>query len=319
MRRIALFFSLFALLALAFPACDESVPQSSGLREPVRVRGAQFFEGPLPGSAPDSSGPGPKVTAVTLSSRIVLPGQAGKAIDGRVTSDATSVAVRFTDIGSGYWVFVLGSPDVQFPGENDWHGDFDYDSDFAASSPGFHPMRFVGIDANGNAGEQNEVSLCLQPKVPDNDHTCDPTIAPPDAVISLAWDSDVDLDLRVVTPSGDVIDGKHPATMLDDAGAVTPTAGLIDRDSLAGCVKDGRRQEDLVWQKLPAGSTYDVYANLFDACGKPAVDFVVTVYEAEGDGANRNLVATQTAKGHLIAQDANGGAGLGQYLLSYSF
>jgi hypothetical protein len=300
------------LLALsAVTACnDKSVAADQGLREPIRARGGQFIEGPLPGSPPGSGVPGPKVTAVSLSSRIVLPGQSGKAVDGRATSDASAVAVRLGDLGSGYWVFVLGSADVQFPGENDWHTDLDYNVEFA-SHPGFHPLRFVAIDANGNAGEQTENSVCLASKVPDNQHACDPSKAAPDAVFSLAWDTDVDLDLRVVTPTGAVIDPRNPTTGLDDAGAPRATDGVFDRDSVASCVKDGLRQEDLSWQARPAG-TYDVYANLFDACGRQAVDFTLTIRDAKAG-------APVSVSGHLIATDANGGSGLGQFLYSYTF
>ena len=247
---------------------------------------------------------------MSLSSRIVLPGQAGKAVDGRATSEASAIAVRLGDIGSGYWVFVLGAPDAQFPGENDWHVDLDYNADFAAQS-GFHPLRFVAIDGSGNAGEQTENTVCLAPKVPDNFHACDPSKQPPAAVFSLTWDQDVDLDLRVVTPTGAVLDPRTPTTGLGDGGVPGPTDGVFDRDSLASCVKDGLRQEDLIWQQRPTGS-YDIYANLFDACGKQAVDFTLTVQDA-------TAAAPVVISGHLIAIDANGGGGLGQFVYSYVF
>ncbi len=301
-----------ASLALAcVAACnDKSISGESGLAEPIRARGGQFIEGPLPGSPPGSGVPGPKVTAVSLSSRIVLPGQAGKAVDGRATSEASAIAVRLGDLGTGYWVFVLGSADAQFPGENDWHADLDYNADYA-SQPGFHPLRFVAIDGNGNAGEQTENSVCLASKVPDNLHACDPSKAPPEAVFTLTWDADVDLDLRVVTPTGAVLDPRTPASGTGDGGAPTATDAVFDRDSLASCVKDGLRQEDLVWQSRPTGA-YDIYANLFDACGKQAVDFTLTVHDVRAP-------APVTVKGQLIATDANGGSGLGQYLTSYAF
>ncbi len=308
------------LACLLLASCDgQSV--GSGLREPMRVRGGQFIPGPLPGSPPGSGAAGPKVTAVTLSSRIVQPGQAGKAVDGRVspTSLAKSVAVRFDDIGSGYWVFLIGPSDPLFNDESDWHIDMDYNSDFASGASGFHPLRFVAVDGAGNAGEQIETSLCFAAKLPDNLHSCDPTKPPPDAVISLEWDQNVDIDLQVVTPDSKVVEPKHPATALNDAGTgPAENGGLIDRDSLIACVPDGRRQEDLVWQQRPTGS-FDIYANLFDACGKQGATYTMTVYEADGVMPNRNLRAIDVRKGHFGAVDANGGAGNGQYLMTYSF
>lgn len=306
--RLALVASL--TLACVVACNDRSMSAQSGLAEPIRARGGQFVEGPLPGSPPGSGAAGPRVTAVSLSSRIVLPGQAGKAVDGRATHETSAIAVRLGDLGTGYWVFVLGSADAQFPGENDWHADLDYNADYA-SSPGFHPLRFVALDGNGNAGEQTENSVCLASRVPDNLHACDPSKSPPDAVFTLAWDADVDLDLRIVTPTGAVLDPRTPAAGAGDGGAPLATDGVFDRDSLASCVKDGLRQEDLVWQSRPAG-TYDIYANLFDACGKQAVDFTLTVRDVRA-------TAPVTVHGHLIAMDANGGGGLGQYLTSYAF
>ncbi len=311
MRRAAI-----ALLVVAAHCDGQSA--SSGAYEPLRVRGAQFIPGPLPGSAPGSNGLGPKLTNVSFANRTVLPGQAGKAIDGRVQSNATSVAMRLNDLGSGYWVVVTGPSDSLFPGESDWHADGDYNIDFATAQSGNHPIRFVAIDGAGNAGEQVENTLCFSSKLPDNGHSCEPTARPPDAVITLEWDQNVDLDLQVVTPDT-TVEPKHPSTALNDAGtALADGGGLIDRDSLVACVPDGRRQEDLVWQKRPTGK-YDIYANLFDACGKLGASFVMTVCEAEGDMPNRALVAKFMKKGRVASIEANGGSGTGSYLTTYEF
>jgi hypothetical protein len=316
-KALRTWISAGAVMALLAGACDGQ-PADSGLAEPLRVQGGQFIEGPLPGTPPGQGSPpaSARVTNVSASSRIVQPGQAGQAFDGRTSDNATSVAVRFADIGSGYWVFVLSGKDSLFPGELSWHADLDFNSDFARL-PGFHPLRFVAIDGNGNAGEQSETSVCLLGKTPDNAHECDPSQPPPEAVITLAWDTDVDLDLIVVTPTLATISPKNPATELD-GGAPSASAGLLDRDSLGSCVADGRRQEDLVWPVRPTG-TFDVYASLFSACGKPGVSYVATVYEAQGTMPNRNLVATRVVKGRLIALDADGGRTHGQYLFSHSF
>ncbi len=115
------------------------------------------------------------------------------------------------------------------------------------------------------------------------------------------------------------VEPKHPSTALNDAGTgLADGGGLIDRDSLVACVPDGRRQEDLVWQKRPTG-TYDIYANLFDACGKVGASFVMTVYEAQGDMPNRSLVPMIVKTGRVAAIEANGGAGNATYLTTYQF
>jgi len=190
-------------------------------------------------------------------------------------------------------------------------------------------MTFVAIDANGNAGQQYAMNVCLESKVPDNLHTCAPDQRPPDAVISLAWDENVDIDLEVVTPDFRTVDGKHPTTEFADGGTdgctppaqggcPAPGAGYVDRDSLLECIPDGLREEDLVWNTRPTG-TFDIYVNLFDACAKPGASWILTVYEAQGDMPNRSLVPMQVFKGRVAAVEANGGAALGTFIYSYSF
>ncbi len=321
MRRAAVAVLAGGSLALAsFAACDDGAVHTLGLSEPLRVHDAQFIPGPLPGAAPDAgAGTGPQITNVTLTNPTVLPGQAGKAINGRAKDSASAVGLRFADMGSGYWVVPMGPADNQFPGELTWQAITDV-SPLVASAPGFHEVRAVAFDAQGNAGTQNDFTLCIEPAIPDNGATCNPSRTPPAALVSLTWDPGVDIDLVLVGPGGKVVDAKHPTTLGPDAGLADggpdPTGGRLDRDSLAGCVEDGRRREDVVWQQPPAsGTTYDVYANLFDACGEVSASYVATVYAAQ-DG---RLTAVQSAKGGFTRYDANGGAALGTYLFSYSF
>ncbi len=291
-------------------ACDEGAPRTLGLGEPIRVHGAQFVSGQLPASA----GATPVVTNVTLTNPTVLFGEANKAFNGRGSSDASAVAVRFTDSGTGYWVVPMGPTDVQFPGEYTWQTIADFDPLFAAQAPGHHTLRYVAVDAAGHAGPPNDVDLCLDPSIPDNGALCDASKAPPFAVLTLEWDADSDVDLVVVGPDH-TTDAKHPTTIPPDGGVLDPTSGKIDRDSLAGCVKDGRRQEDLIWQNPPTGTTFDVYANLFDACGQPGVTYSATLYTFSSGAP----VAQKSAKGVFTSYDANGGAALGTYLFSYTF
>lgn len=292
-------------------ACDQGVPSTLGLDEPIRVVGGQFISGALPASNAAT----PTITNVSISSPIVLPGQAGKGIFGRGTSDASAIALRFDDLGTGYWVVPMGPEDNQFPGELTWQASSNFDPN-AASSSGHHTLRFVAIDVNGNVGPQTTIDMCFEPPIPDNNATCDPSNSPPAAVLTLKWDVNSDLDLVVVGPGGAVTDPKHPSTILPDAGVFDPTAGKFDRDSLAGCIPDGRDQEDLVWQTAPpAGTTFDVYASLFDACGLPAASFVATFSTYAGD----TPVAQQVAKGTFTQFDVSGGSTLGTYLFSVKF
>jgi hypothetical protein len=209
----------------------------------------------------------------------------------------------------------VGIPSPVDNNEPTWDATVDFARDIPA---GKHVLGVAPIDDRGNDGAQGEQDLCIASRVPDNLNACDPTIAPPDAVISLEWDDDVDLDLEVRTPDGRLIDAKHPTSGMVSMLPIPPDIGVIDRDSNAKCVIDGIRMENLVYQTRPSG-TFGLYANLFSACGLPAVRFNMTVYEAQGDVPDRHLVKKASTSGELIDMDANGGASTGLLVTEYTF
>jgi hypothetical protein len=293
-----------------FAACDDGVPLTLGLDEPIRVHNAQF----IPGQLPSNTAPKPTITSVMLTNNEVGYAEANKAFSGRATDDGTAVALRITDLGSGYWILPLGPIDVQFPGELTWQVAADFAGAAGAQSPGHHTLRYVAVDATGDAGPPNDIDICLDPQIPDNGALCNANRTPPYAVLTLTWDVDADVDLIVVGPDR-TTDPKHPTTIPPDAGVFDPTSGKLDRDSLNGCVKDGLRQEDLIWQSPPTDKVFDVYANLFSACGQRGVSYQMTYYVFNGT----TPVATQSAQGVFTSYDANGGATNGTYLFSIKF
>lgn len=325
MRR-ALAWLAFALLAFAAAVSCSGERATLGLEEPLRVRAATFKEGALPGTLPAALDGGPTalpaVTAYESASTVVRPGQAGKVLSGRTTSGAVAVAVRFADLGSGYWVLPVGGPDPQNGGELVWQADADFG---VALPPGLHPLRVVAIDAQGNAGTQRDLGLCVTATVADNLNACNPARNPPAAVISLGWDVPADLDLIVVGPTGRVVDPKHPRIAPPDAGADAGDAGgasgVIDRDSNAGCRSDGLARESLIFQRPPPPGSYFVYVNLFDACGKGPVHFRVSLVEAQlrPDGVTQQPVETLVRTGTLLPAEANGGARPGTFVFEIPF
>ena len=195
---------------------------------------------------------------------------------------------------------------------------------------GLHTLRVVAIDGAGAAGPVRDLALCVTPPVPDNLNACDPKSNPPAAVLSLSWDTAVDLDLVVVAPDGRIVDAKHPRTVAPpppgpstggDAGALA-SAGVFDRDSNGGCVIDGVQREDLVFQTRPAPGSYLVYASLFDACGKSSVHFRFSLYEATAAAADpklQQLAESITKQGVLLPIEASGGARLGTFVTEVTF
>jgi hypothetical protein len=297
------------------------------LEEPLRVDGAQFRKGELPGSPPltpaqIAQGVAPRpphVTTIDANGFLIAPGQVDKPFSGRATRGSTAVGLRFADLGSGYWVIPTGSADIVNDGELLWSARTSFGGD---PSPGKHTLLASAIDARGRAGTQASIDLCLLPAVPDNGNACDPSIDPPKLVISLAWDTPVDLDLRVVTPSGKVVDAKRPTTATADTDhTIDPKedgVGVIDNDSNAACQIDRKQRENLVFQSRPPAGKYLVYASLFDACGQSDVGFELTLHSSV-PASDEGFTVAETLRetGELAAVHASGGTSLGTFVTQF--
>lgn len=316
--------ALLIAAALALASCSGE-PQRVGLTEPFTVRNGVFKEGALPGTPPSDGGvSAPTVTAIESAGALIATAQAAKVYLGRTSPEAYAVGVRLEDEGTGWWSIPVGGADPSFGNELTWQFTADFGGGLA---PGLHRLRFVALDSAGRAGTQRDVRVCAVPPVPDNLHACDPTIAPPRAVISLSWDSDADLDLVVVTPDGKVVDARHPTTAAVDGTSVPadrlrdPSTGALDRNSNAGCAIDRIRRENLVWQGDPVPGTYRLYVNLFDACRTNAARYRLGVWRAStaGDGGVGGQTETTRRDGILTAQAANGGASRGTFVTEVTF
>jgi hypothetical protein len=306
-----------AAVALASVGCA-SESSSQGFEEPVRVVGGQFVEGALPGLPPVAAGleVSPYVTAAQNAGGVFAYGDPKRDISGRATDDAVSVAFGFEGIGTGYWLVPTRGIDPTNPGEFT----FAFTAEFSRSIPaGIHRVLFAAINGNEESGTQHRVEFCRLSEVPDNGNACSSAIAPPALVVSLDWDREVDLDLQVYTPDGVLADAKHPSTAADEDGTGEPGVGTFGLDSNAGCVIDGRRRENLVFQEPPASGTYYVYVNLFGACGQDSTRFNVTLNAPVEDAESGTFDQKETyrASGILTAPQANGGANVGLFVTSF--
>ncbi len=316
MRRV------LALAVLAFSGCgDRTITR--GLDEPIAVHDAQFIEGRLPGLPPEQPAVAPRPTAATTEVTFLRPRLANVAFFGWATLDAVSVAAQIEGLGSGHWVLPAGAPDPSVQGEpvRVWR----FVADLHESlSPGRHRLLVAATDAAGKTGTQVATSLCVNRLVPDNGNVCDPAKPPPELVVSLAWDTPVDLDLLVVAPSGEIVASRSPTKGLaadqkinrNELDKNLPGIGFLDHDSNEGCHIDGRQIENVVFQEKPAPGSYLVYVNLHDACHEPTVRYAVSRHtrSAGPQPGTFTVVETERTEGILAAVQANGSARLGTFV-----
>ena len=239
---------------LMLASCDDTTADA-GLDAYLRVDGAQFHRGGMPAEIV-----GPLVKNVSVSP-IVRPGASGRSCSGVVEPSATAIALTI-DGDPGYWTVLAAPPDVTAPG----FPTFAAKLGFSATLPGGR-RSFIAraVDAEGNFGA---------PFVRPLDVTA-PSRPAGRLVIALSWDTPVDLDLHVVDPNGVEIWKRNINSYEPPAPGSPPEApgtphpgGILDLDSNAGCVSDGRRAENVVWTDKPPSGHYVARVDTFSLCAE---------------------------------------------------
>jgi hypothetical protein len=231
---------------------------------------------------------------------VISPGLENKQISGRLDPGSTAVAIGFSgDVG--YWVLPAGVPDADSPTQPTFHASLSFAPTLPAKSydlivrAAASPMTF---------GPPAHVALDVQQTLP-------PTGA---LVISLWWDTESDLDLHVVDAFGDEIWAgninsydPYAATPTTDAGAWNE-GGILDFDSNAGCVIDGRCNENVVWSVGPPPGNYVARVDTFSLCGNSAARWTVEAFlngtslgRAEGEAVPSSQRFTKGKGGGLAA------------------
>ena len=119
--------------------------------------------------------------------------------------------------------------------------------------------------------------------VADNDEVAGPLAAltfdvirvgTDDVQVTLSWDTDADVDLHVVDPSGEEI---------YYGNRESASGGMLDLDSNAACSTDDVRNENITWSvgSAPQG-TYIVRVDYWSSCDAARTDYTV-VFNNGGD------------------------------------
>jgi hypothetical protein len=293
---------LVALVVLAplfaTPLSCNGVRSDTGTDAYMQVAGAQFVRGPMPAGSKS----GPAVAAITLVNANIWPGLQSFSIGGALAPQGTAAAIGLRgDVG--YWLVKAGPPNFATP----------TDPSFSASAsfslgiiPGTYTLVVAGADESGTFGSQ-ATQILYEEASPLN---------PPATgalVVTLTWDTESNLALHVVDPTGTEIywgnQSSQPPFSFDqeDGGSY----GYIDYDSNASCVIDGLRREDAIWKSAPPSGQYTVRVDAPSLCSQPEANWIVKAV----------LNGKQIGEAGGIALDADtwGAHGVGSGVLALQF
>jgi hypothetical protein len=208
----------------------------------------------------------------------------GKVVGGTVGPNANAAAIGIAG-DEAYWMVPALTPDSTDPQSHFTFSTLVSFSPLLGQSALLQtdsdgkptlPVSFRAVDPSGNFGAATVDSL---PVVLD-----EPTGT---MVISLEWDTPVDLDLHVqvpvpvsdINPDGTAwVWAKKPAALPSS----TPPDGVLDFDSNANCAIDGRDREDVIWTGMPLAGHYIVRVDPFSLCGQVSAAWHATAFYPAG-------------------------------------
>jgi hypothetical protein len=256
--RVLSYAGVAVVVAVVAGCSASAVSPDPGLSADLQVEGARFSSG-----VPPAGGDGPAVRGLQLADAHIAAGAHDRPLLGQLDPGATAVTLRL-DGDRGYWIVPAGVPATEAP----TLPTFDVRLAFARTLPtGARTLIAQAVDADGHVGPPSTLAL-------DIAGAALPSGA---MVVHLEWRGTADLDLHLVDPSGVETWARHPN-------------GLLDVDSNAECVFDGRDQENIVFTAPPPPGHYIVRVDAFSLCGAALADWRVDVVR---DGA---VVATASGE-----------------------
>lgn len=237
--------------------------QDFGYDAEMRVDGAQFERGAMPAAMN-----GPAVTSLLVTSGRLAAGLIGKPISGLVPLEVRAVALAL-DGDVGYWIVQPGRIDPQTLTQLGFSARLSFSPKLTA---GNYRLIARAVDAAGHFGPISDADLTISASAADGAMFA----------MTLEWDTQADLDLHVVTPSGVEIWAKNINSAEPPAPGQTadPNAwqagGILDFDSNANCVIDGRRRETVYWTQPPPSGRYLARVDTYSMCGEAQANWTVT-------------------------------------------
>jgi hypothetical protein len=283
-----------ALLIAPLAGCWVTASSDPGLGTAIRVDGAQFRPGEFPGSTG-----GPPVLSLATAHAMVVIDEDRERIHG-VLDPAAQAAVVGVAGARGAWIVPAGPPDIDTPTDASLHAVFGVTD---ALGPGPFALEVAAVDASGRIGDPQRVDLVAADSPPPDG----------DLVVSLEWTGAADLDLHVIDPTGSEVWVGHPNTWQAPPPG-TPggdpcaflSGGILDQDANAGCTRDDRPREDVIWKTrmcttnqvapiIPPGS-YTVRVEARSLCGDASAAWAVSVqHELDVLGGARGIATPDDA------------------------
>lgn len=282
-------------LVLLLLSCGGGTAADPGRDAALLVDGATFFRASMP-----APGSGPAVAAVDLALTTLAQGARAVPLRGTLAPGATAAAIALEG-DAGYWIVPASVPAADAP-------DF---PTFAASVSvartarlGVHTLLVRAVDGRGAFGEERRTTVTVTRVVPTGA-----------LVFALVWDTEADLDLHVIDPTGAEIwarnlnSWKPPPLGTPTDPDAWKSGGILDFDSNAACLVDGRRQENVTYASAPPRGRYVVRVDTPSLCGEVAARWHLAALR---DGA-----VLAHAEGTSLPSDTRGvhGAGSGALAL----